>query len=212
MDYNILVRCFTGKEVERFIPDVARLRIEVFREFPYLYDGTMEYESKYLRTYTESPDSVIVIAFDNEKVIGASTAVPLKHETEQIKRPFIQTDIDPDSVFYLGESVLQKNYRGRGIGVRFFEEREAHACRTGDFKWSAFCAVARPDNHPRKPPDYEPLDRFWKKRGYSKHPELHTTLSWQDLDESGESSKPMVFWMKELQNSKNQSVLGLDGS
>ena len=206
MENNIQLRRFTGNEVERLIPEVARLRIEVFREFPYLYDGNMEYESKYLRTYTESPDSVIVIAFDRDKVIGASTAVPLIHETEQIKRPFIQADIDPDSVFYLGESVLLKNYRGRGIGVRFFNEREAHACQIGNFNWSAFCAVVRPENHPRRPDNYVPLDRFWKKRGYSKHTELHTTLSWQDLDESAESSKPMVFWMKKLQSAKNQSV------
>jgi GNAT superfamily N-acetyltransferase len=198
MNNSVKVQSFTGNDVERYIPDVAKLRIEVFREFPYLYDGTMEYEAKYLRTYTASPDSVIVIAFDEDQVVGASTAVPLRHEMEEIKRPFLSLEIDPESVFYLGESVLRREYRGHGIGVRFFEEREAHACRIGDFVWAAFCAVERPADHPRRPKDYVPLDSFWNKRGYFKRPELHTTLSWKDLDEPAQTSKPMVFWLKRL--------------
>ena len=79
MASDIRIQSFTGSQVEQYIPEVARLRIEVFREFPYLYDGNIEYEAKYLRTYTISPDSVIVIAFDADKVIGASTAVPLEY-------------------------------------------------------------------------------------------------------------------------------------
>jgi len=43
-----------------------------------------------------------------------------------------------------------------------------------------------------------PLDAFWNRRGFVKHPELHTTFSWQDLDENEESLKPMVFWLKHL--------------
>lgn len=196
MNNAITLQTFTGANVERYIPEVARLRIEVFREFPYLYDGTMDYEANYLRTYTTSPDSVIVIAFDGEQVVGASTAVPLRHGTDDIKRPFLAMDIDPRSVFYLGESVLRRAYRGRGIGVRFFQEREAHARLIGDFSWAAFCAVERPADHPRRPADYVPLDAFWNKRGYFKRPELHTTLTWKDLDETSQSPKPMVFWLK----------------
>jgi GNAT superfamily N-acetyltransferase len=199
MTQPVRIQSFTGKDMERYIPEVARLRIEVFREFPYLYDGNLEYEAKYLRTYTASPDSVIVIAFDGNQVIGASTAVPLRHETEEIKRPFLEHNIDPDSVFYLGESVLRREYRGRGIGVRFFQEREAHAQRVGDFTWAAFCAVERPTDHPRRPANYVPLDEFWNRRGYFKRPELRTTFTWQDLDETSQSPKPMVFWLKPLQ-------------
>jgi hypothetical protein len=28
-----------------------------------------------------------------------------------------------------------------------------------------------------------PLDQFWNKRGYFKHPELSTTYSWKDFDD-----------------------------
>ena len=196
MTSNFTIRRFTGADVERHIPDVARLRIEVFREFPYLYDGDMQYEAGYLRTYSASKDSVIVLAFDGDQIVGASTAVPLRHETDEAKRPFVIKDINPDDVFYLGESVLLKPYRGRGIGVRFFQEREAHAREVGIFRWFAFCAVERPDDHARRPRDYVPLDQFWSNRGYRKYPEMRTTFRWRDLDESEQTAKPMVFWMK----------------
>ncbi|WP_455211597.1 GNAT family N-acetyltransferase [Kaarinaea lacus] len=194
----ITIRPFTGSDVEYYIPEVARLRIEVFREYPYLYDGDMGYEANYLRTYSESRDSVIVIAFAGDQVVGASTAVPLRYEMEEIKRPFLEHNIDPQDVFYLGESVLLPNYRGRGIGVRFFQEREAHASLIGNFHWSAFCTIERPCDHPRRPGDYITLDEFWKRRGYIKRPEFRTTLSWKDLDESSPTPKSMVFWMKQL--------------
>ena len=82
--------------------------------------------------------------------------------------------------------------------MRFFEEREAHAAALKRFDWTCFCAVLRPYDHPRRPADHVPLDRFWNKRGYRKHPELTTTFSWQDLDETSKSPKPMVFWLKRL--------------
>ena len=88
--------------------------------------------------------------------------------------------------------------RNRGLGVRFFAEREAHARRLGRFDCCAFCAVQRPAEHPRRPADYQPLDAFWQRRGFRHHPELRTEYHWQDLDKDAESAKPMSFWLKEL--------------
>lgn len=195
---TISVNRFCGDAAAVYIQELARLRIEVFREFPYLYDGSYEYEREYLRTYLGVPDSVIVIAFDGDRVIGASTGLPMAAETEDVKRPFLANGYDPHTIFYFGESVLEKSYRGQGLGVRFFEEREAHAKRLRTFQWTCFCAVERPHDHPRRPPGYLPLDQFWNKRGYVKHPELTTTFSWQDLDESSKSPKLMTFWLKRI--------------
>lgn len=196
MSGQIRIQPFTGPGLAGYIPELARLRILVFRDFPYLYDGTTEYEERYLRTYTASPASVVVIAFDGDRPVGASTALPLAHETPEVQRPFREAGIEPARVFYLGESVLLPAYRGRGVGVRFFEEREAHAQSLGGFDWFAFCAVERPADHPRRPPQYVPLDAFWERRGYRKHPELPTQFCWRDLDEAEETAKPMVFWLK----------------
>jgi len=196
MSKDIRIERRSGEALQVYIPELARLRLEVFRDFPYLYDGNMEYETKYLQTYINNPDSVIVLAFDNEKVIGASTALPMKYETDEFKAPFINNGYDLEQVFYCSESVLDKNYRGLGIGVRFFEERELHAAHLGGFKHITFCCVERPADHPRRPFDYVPLDKFWNKRGYFKHPELTTHYLWKDYDDVEETPKPMTFWLK----------------
>ena len=188
----------SGEQLNQYIPELARLRIQVFRDWPYLYDGDLAYEEKYLKTYIEAPNSVIVLAIDGDKVVGASTGIPLKYETDEVKQPFINAGYDVDKVFYCGESVLISTYRGQGAGVAFFEHREAHAIEVGGFEVSCFCGVQRPGDHSRRPDDYVPLDNFWRKRGYEKHPELNTTFSWKDLDESEASPKPMTFWMKNL--------------
>jgi GNAT superfamily N-acetyltransferase len=189
---------WSGQALNQFIPDLARLRINVFREWPYLYDGDLAYEERYLKTYIEAPNSVIVLAFDNDNVVGASTGIPLISETEEVQAPFLKAGYDPNTIFYCGESVLMPEYRGQGAGVAFFDQREAHARDIGGFNYSCFCGVQRPVDHPRRPADYIPLDNFWRKRGYEKHDELNTTFSWKELDETEELLKPMTFWMKAL--------------
>lgn len=196
MSKNIQVIRRGGEALIPFIADLARLRIQVFHDFPYLYDGDLDYEKKYLQTYIDKSDSVIVLALDGEHVVGASTALPMRDETHELQKPFIEHGYDLNEVFYCSESVLDKNYRGLGIGVRFFEEREAHAAELGGFKHITFCCVERPADHPRRPADYVPLDAFWNKRGYFKHPELRTEYVWKDLDDTEESPKPMTFWLK----------------
>jgi len=201
MNKKIHVERKSGKALIPYIPELARLRIEVFRDFPYLYDGTIEYEQKYLQTYIDHLDSVIVLAFDddNNAIVGASTAIPMRDETAELQKPFLEHDYDINKVFYCSESVLNKAYRGLGLGVRFFEEREAHAAELGGFEYLTFCCVERPVDHPRRPADYVPLDQFWNKRGYFKHPELKTTYLWKDLDDEDETAKPMTFWLKHEQ-------------
>ncbi|MDA8482446.1 GNAT family N-acetyltransferase [Pseudomonas resinovorans] len=192
------IRLLHGGAIAPHIDDLARLRLTVFREFPYLYDGTLEYEARYLATYAESKESLFVLALDGERVVGASTGLPMTDETEEFQRPFREQGWAPERIFYFGESVLLPEYRGGGLGVRFFAEREDYARRLARFDHCAFCAVERPADHPRRPPGYQPLNEFWARRGYRHHPELRTEYHWRDLDEDTESAKPMSFWLKEL--------------
>ena len=200
MTLAIEIKTLTGQdsEITTRIADVARLRIEVFREFPYLYDGSLAYEQKYLATYLNCPQSVIVLALDQDRVIGASTGIPLVAETEEFQSPFLTQGYNPQEIFYCGESVLLPQYRGHGIYRHFFEQREKHAKRLGGLIYSYFCAVVRPLEHPRRPANYVPLDRVWQHFGYRQYPELTTTFPWKDLDETEQSLKTMVFWGKTL--------------
>jgi len=184
-----------GADVGAYLDDVARLRIAVFRDFPYLYDGTLEYERAYLETYARAASSLFVLASHRGAVVGASTAVSLPEAEPVFRAPFEAEGIDPARVLYFGESVLDPAYRGLGIGKRFFDAREAHARALGHAV-TAFCAVERPSDHPRRPPGYRPLDAFWTSRGYRKMPTMRIEYAWKDVGEPDESSKPMVFWLR----------------
>lgn len=196
----IEIRVLTGADpaLREFVPDLARLRIEVFRAFPYLYDGTLEYETKYLQTYLDCRESVVVLALDGARVVGAATAMPLAQETEEFQAPFRRAGIDPAKVFYCGESVLLPAYRGRGIYRHFLAERERHARALGRFDRITMCGVVRPPDHPRRPADYVPLDEVWAHFGYQPRPDLIASFEWKDLDEPTSTAKPMVFREKLL--------------
>lgn len=194
----VRVENYTGQAVAPYIDDLARLRIRIFRDFPYLYDGEMAYEAEYIATYANSAESLFVLAVDGNAVIGVSTGIPMRDETPEFKAPFIKQGYDPDKIFYFGESVLLPAYRGTGLGVRFFEEREAYARKSGAFSTCCFCAVERAADHPLRPQGHQPLDSFWKKRGFFHRPELRTVYSWRDVGEQAETKKPMSFWVKEL--------------
>lgn len=195
---QIIVKSLTGPELVAALPDLARLRMAVFRDWPYLYDGSLSYEHDYLAKFAASKGAVCIAAYDGPTMVGASTGGPLLETDAEFIEPFVKSGYDPKSVFYCGESVLLKSHRGHGLGHAFFDGREAHARALGGFNVSSFCRVVRPDDHPLKPNDYVPLDAFWAKRGYSPVPGLTASYTWKDVDQKAETAKLMQFWMKTL--------------
>ncbi|MCP9754901.1 GNAT family N-acetyltransferase [Lacihabitans sp. CCS-44] len=189
---------YIGKEIETVISELAALRIEVFRDFPYLYEGSFEYEKEYLKTYINSERAFLFAVFDNEKMVGATTCIPLMDETAEVKEPFEDAGMKLDEVFYFGESILLKEYRGKGIGKLFFEERERHVAGFGNYTKTCFCAVDRLKNHPLRPESYVPMDEFWKSRGYKKSEVLKSMFSWKDINEPLETEKTMIYWLKKI--------------
>jgi GNAT superfamily N-acetyltransferase len=186
-----------GADIATQLDALAELRIRVFREWPYLYEGSRDYEAHYLDIYLKCPRSLAVLVWDGQACIGASTVLPLADAGADAQRPFLEAGHEVGRIDYFGESVILKPYRGRGLGLRFFEEREAHAREHG-LSICAFCAVQRPDDHPLKSADYIGNDAFWHKRGYRPAPNIRTTFSWPDLGETVSTAKPMAFWLRDL--------------
>lgn len=194
---NLTVAPMTRAELVARIEDVARLRIEIFRAFPYLYEGDLEYEARYLRPYLESDGAVVVGAWDGDRLVGAATGAPMEDHAEEFGAPFAARGYDLADIFYCAESILLPEYRGRGVGGAFFDHREAQALKLGRAR-VCFCAVTRPADHPSRPADYTPLDGFWRKRGYAPVEGLTASFPWKDIGDDAETEKPMQFWMRDL--------------
>lgn len=198
MDNKLRMIRLLGNDINSYLTELAQLRLNVFRSYPYLYDGTLDYETRYLKTtYVDCPFSIAVFILDGNKLVGASTGLPLVYETKDVKKPFMKHDIDPATIFYFGESVLLPEYRGQHIYRIFFKEREAQA-NSYHAKIAAFAAINRPSDDPRRPVNYASLDQVWHYFGYKEHPELSMKITWKEVGEKSETPKSLTFWLKEL--------------
>jgi GNAT superfamily N-acetyltransferase len=193
----IRVAALTGADLDAALDDVARLRIAVFRDWPYLYDGDLAYERAYLAVYRDNPRAVVVGAFDGDRLVGAATGMPMQGHADDFAAAFDGTGERLDQIFYCAESVLLPDFRGQGIGHRFFDLREDHARSLGLAK-SAFCGVIRPEDHPMRPATYGALDPFWRKRGYRPLAGVVARFRWKDIGEAEETEKPLQFWIRTL--------------
>lgn len=203
MNSVIQVLRVTGADMLPWLEHVARLRIAVFRDFPYLYDGDMAYEREYLQALSQAAGGVLVLALDESGVpVGASTGMPLVEAEAAIRVPFQQAGLAEAPIFYCGESVLLPAYRGRGLGHRFFDEREEHARSLPGVRTSAFASVVRATDDPRCPADYYSNHAFWQGRGYREHPQLCATLAWKEVGATAQSDHALTFWLCELETSE----------
>lgn len=188
----------SGAALTARLDALAGLRIRVFREWPYLYDGDATYEARYLAAYAQSPGALVVAASTTQnEAVGMATCQPGTEASEKLRAAWANAGLDAASLCYFGESVLLPEYRGQGAGVRFFEEREAHARRLG-LSIAAFCAVVRNENDPRRPRDYTPLDGFWRNRGYALRLDISTVMSWREVGDTRETPHVLSFWIKKL--------------
>lgn len=194
----LIFKTLSGAALAARLDALVGLRIKVFRDWPYLYDGDAAYEARYLAAYAASPGALVVAASTAEgEAVGMATCQPGREASERLRASWQVAGLDVDALCYFGESVLLTEYRGQGAGVRFFQEREAHARRLGLFI-AAFCSVVRNENDPRRPRDYTPLDDFWRNRGYEPRPDISTVMHWREVGDSRETPHVLSFWIKNL--------------
>ncbi|NYZ62994.1 GNAT family N-acetyltransferase [Luteimonas deserti] len=197
-DSDLRVHVVSGDALAPHLDDVARLRMQVFREWPYLYDGDIAYERGYLAGYARSPCSVCILVLDGAQVVGASTGLPLADEDAAFQAPFAARGMDISRVFYFAESVVLPAWRGRGLGHAFFDRREAHARALGGYALTAFAAVDRAQDDPRRPGDARDNARFWRGRGYVRQADLTMRLPWNEIGR-GDVAHALTFWTRRLE-------------
>ncbi|MCI4646030.1 MAG: GNAT family N-acetyltransferase [Hyphomonadaceae bacterium] len=195
---TIKLKPLSGQDLQIALPALARLRIEIFAAYPYLYAGTEAYEQTYLQTYGEAKDAFIIAAeTEHGEIVGCATGSALTDHHDDFVDPLTEAGHDPRNVFYFGESVLLPSARGQGLGHAFFDAREAHARACG-YAEACFCAVARPANHPQRPAGYTPLDAFWGRRGYRKLAGISAVFDWPEVPNGPDLPHEMNYWIRSL--------------
>ena len=192
------VHLYTGAEIGAFIEPLGRYRIEIFREFPYLYDGDMDYERHYLSRYLQSDKSFLLLGQDASGIACACTGIPLEHETDAFKAPFVDHGSSVADKFYLGEIMIRKDLRGQGWGTRVMNLALRTIASAQQYQYVVLCTVIRPQHHPLKPANYTFNDNLWHHAGFSKLAGYQALFPWKDLGDTHETMKPMSFWLKQL--------------
>lgn len=196
---KIEIKTFKGKELAPYINDIVTLCHTVYSEYPYLYDGNDAGYEEYISSYADSPSSMACLVFDGEKVIGAATGIPLIESRDLYQQAFKDNgEADLSGIYYLGELVLLKSYRGAGTGMKLHEGFENLVRSSSKYHKIALISIDLPAEDLRKPADYRPIAPFWQKLSYQQQPNIYFIAPWVNVGEKTESMHRMVFWTKSL--------------
>ncbi|MES2122596.1 MAG: hypothetical protein V4492_07465 [Chlamydiota bacterium] len=195
---DIHVRTFTGTALKPYLHSLAKLRMEVFKEYPFFEEPDLYREMQALRRIASLKESVGVLIFDGITLVGSALGYPLEFEEPAVIKPFEEKHLDIHAYYLFTESLLLKSYRSRGIGHHFFDAREAHVSYNKKYKHICFYIPDIAQNMELKPEDTLPLFDFWRKRGYVPHHEMKFALQWTAIGEAHPSDKQMSFWIKDL--------------
>ncbi len=185
----------TGAAIADGRDDVATLRLEIFREYPYLYQGRREDELEYLGTYAAAPDACVILAYDGDAVIGAVAGMPLIHENLQMIDAFAGTTFPLDEVYYVGELLFRPAYRNCGLGRKLLDRLESHICSLDRYRTLTCATVERPDDHPLRPRDYIAITKFLARTDFAQLTGVKTSFTWREID-GVKRDHLMQFWFK----------------
>jgi len=195
---NLYMKVLSGPDAREYFEDIAQIRISLFSEYPYLYEGTIEHEKEYLETYFKSSCALILLVFDGQKIVGFSNSIALSEESEEMKTPFIEHKLNLSEYLYIGEVMIYKPYRNKKILRKFLEFHENTALTQG-YSHMIFMTVERPDNHPARPDNHRLLDPVWKHFGYQQIPGLQIHFMWPQVDTNQDTENTLAIWQKNIQ-------------
>ncbi len=194
---EIREQLLTGTAIADVLDDLATLRLDIFPEYPYLYQGLREDELKYLVTYAEAPDACAILANDGLTVIGAATGMPLVHEDAQMLDAFAGTTFPLNEIYYVGELLFRPAYRNCGLGQKLLDRLEHYIQSLGSYRKLTCATVVRPEDHSLRPCDYIPITRFLARAGFARLSGVTTSFMWLETD-GVKRDHLMQFWIKDL--------------
>jgi len=188
-------RVFRGLAVSPYIRDIANLRLETLKDFPCLYEGDFGREIEHLeRIYLSSSDSWFLLYLSGAGVVGCIAITPLVMLTNDIKEQFIINGLEMSDYMYIGEAMLRKEYRGRGLFRNMLTFAEKQAKEIGK-KYATFSCVERENMNNT---DIKPENLTWEKFGYQKVTYDFIEKNWMRSDSHKVEANKLFLWEKYL--------------
>lgn len=203
---SMTIQLVKGKELLANIAELAKLRLKIFREYPYLYEGDSASEESYLSLFASSSDAFFIVAKGESQLVGAISGIPLDFAQKEIRDAFCQSTIESGGYYALCDILVLKEHRNRKIGSILYKEFENQLLKMKRYTKLVLWQIVRAQDDPRRPNDYFSLDDFWRKKGFIKHPELVCYIPWKEVSDEKAISHRFEFWVKEMPrvNTQNQ--------
>jgi hypothetical protein len=190
---GVAERVFRGLSVSPYIKDIAKLRIETLKDFPYLYKGDLKKEIEYLeKTYLSSNDSWFLLYLSSSGVAGGVGITPLDMLPDEIKEPFIINGINMSDYVYIGEAMLLKDFRDRGLFRNMLSFAEKQSKFAGK-KYVTFSYVEREKTNNQ---NCRSGDSLWEKFGYFRVINGYIEQKWMRSDSKKIEANRLYLWEK----------------
>lgn len=189
------------KDIAPYLPFVAQQRLSAYRDYPYLYQGTMEEEIQYLDWFSKLKHSALVIAFYHDEPVGFITGTSLSGFDFHYKGSidlFKNAGLPFDTYYYFSDAIIMPEHRNKSLITQMAQMLEEHADILG---YTATCFVCESHaSHPLKPDGYKELNGLFQKHGYSKT-EMVVAYNWPTRQIDGGDKMQvhaMNYWIKQL--------------
>lgn len=190
-----------GIALKSEIEYLAHQRLTFFKEYPYLYQGTLEEERAYTNWFCDLSASVLAIAYYDDEPVGLVSGTAFVDFSTHFAGSydlFEKANLIPETFLYVAEVIISPVHRNQSIAKKLFKLIEAYALDAG---YENICLVEEShDQHPLKPSNYQSLDQFFTKLGYIKT-NLLISFPWRTIQANGslqDEEHVMNYWIKNL--------------
>lgn len=190
---HIDIQKHEGRSIKTYLPSIAKLRVDVFKEPPFCFEWDMKHELFNLRRLL-CKEGIAILVFDKTKLVGAATGLPLQEAPLPILKPFQDQGVHVEKYFFFGQSILLPPYRGRGLYNHFFALREQHVLHLKKYTHICFSQMILAEQR-----ESFSLDNFWHKRGYALQPKFVSSMENKRCE--------LAFWVKNLEAIPAESAL-----
>lgn len=198
---TISVKLCFGEQIRLYTRDLSHLCLEVYKEWPYLYEGSEEEGVEYIEErYVKNPDSLVCLAFQGNQLIGAAMGLPLCHAPPHYLTCF-KSDESLKDVFYWGELAVVPKHRHLKVAKEIYTKMGKEVIDSGKYRAIAFCEVTRSSDFIQKypkPDQYRGNDSLWLHLNFEIKANLTCQGKWRLVGEAQESTQDMVYWWKTL--------------
>ena len=199
-----IITIVLGLSIMQYVPPVADIILNTFKEYPYLHAPTLEEKKEYVAWFAHDSEGMIVLAQEDQQLCGLITGIPMKAVKKYM--PTIDTlfqgiNINSDDFYYCGDVIVVPTYRAQKLCSTMFSTFEDRVKAWG-FKGLMLITSVREENHPLKPKEYRDASLIWQHYGFEKtsviiHNVQPTVIDAQGTIQDEENS--FVFWIKKFQ-------------